>query len=212
MVPTTPPDDDEEPPFERSADQRRGMLCCASGRARSLFCGRGDDDLAGRPPTQRLSGMNPFASEASPRPLPPPHARIFAISASEYSPLPLGHLLKLFCRTAGPRRCAAPSPIKIPPLDTHSHICLDSRYFFSRAQPPELSATMAMKGIRVLTFSPFEMKAFGGFYYEAKKKLLWHYTNISSTWNSMLPIMASLYMLIKWAEGRMEQEHLSHRD
>ena len=71
---------------------------------------------------------------------------------------------------------------------------------------------MALKGIRVLTFSPFEMKAFGGFYYETKKKLLWHYTNISSTWNSMLPIMASLYMLIKWAEGRMEQEHLSHRD
>ena len=63
-----------------------------------------------------------------------------------------------------------------------------------------------------LTFSPFEMKAFGGFYYEAKKKVMWHWTNVSSTWNSMLPIMASLYMLIKWAEGRMEQEHLSHRD
>ena len=71
---------------------------------------------------------------------------------------------------------------------------------------------MALKGIRVLTFSPFEMRAFGGFYYETKKKVMWHFTNISSTWNSMLPIMAGLYCLIKWGESKYEAEQLSHRD
>ena len=44
---------------------------------------------------------------------------------------------------------------------------------------------MALKGIRVLTFSGMEMRAFGGFYYEAKKKFMWHFTNISSTWSSL---------------------------
>lgn len=71
---------------------------------------------------------------------------------------------------------------------------------------------MALKGIRVLTFSGLEMKAFGGFYYEAKKKAMWHFTNISSTWNSMLPVMIGLYCTIKWAEGRFEAEQLTHRD
>ena len=71
---------------------------------------------------------------------------------------------------------------------------------------------MALKGIRVLTFSPMEMKAFGGFYYEVKKKFLWHYTNISSTYTSMLPIMATLYLTIKWAEGKYASDQLSHRD
>ena len=49
---------------------------------------------------------------------------------------------------------------------------------------------MGLKGVRVLTFSPFEMKAFGGFGYELKKKAVWHTTNIASTWYSMLPIMS----------------------
>ena len=71
---------------------------------------------------------------------------------------------------------------------------------------------MALKGIRVLTFSPFEMKAFGAVDYEIKKKLMWHWTNISSTWNNMLPIMAGLYVLIKWGEGKYEAELKSHRD
>ena len=71
---------------------------------------------------------------------------------------------------------------------------------------------MALKGIRVLTFSPFEMKAFGGFYYETKKKVMWHFTNIASTWNTMLPTFAGLYFLIKWAEGKYAAELLSHRD
>lgn len=79
------------------------------------------------------------------------------------------------------------------------------------AQRPLWSA-MAMKGIRVLTFSPFEMKAFGGWYYETKKKLLWHFTNVSSTWNSMIPTFVGLYALIKWAEGKYEEEMLHHRD
>ena len=71
---------------------------------------------------------------------------------------------------------------------------------------------MALKGIRVLTFSPMEMKAFGGFYYEAKKKAMWLFPNLSSTWSSMLPVMVGLYTLIKWAENRYHHEALSHRD
>jgi len=71
---------------------------------------------------------------------------------------------------------------------------------------------MGLKGVRVLTFSPFEMKAFGGFYYESKKKFMWHFGNISSTWNSMLPVMAGLYVLIKWGEDKYHHEQLSHRD
>ena len=49
-----------------------------------------------------------------------------------------------------------------------------------------VAGIMGIKGVRVLTFSPMEMKAFGGFYYEMKKKVLWHYGNISSTWSSMV--------------------------
>ena len=71
---------------------------------------------------------------------------------------------------------------------------------------------MGLRGVRVLTFSGFEMKAFGGFYYEIKKKRMWHFTNISSTWNNMLPTAVLLYGTIKWAEGRFEAEQLSHRD
>ena len=71
---------------------------------------------------------------------------------------------------------------------------------------------MAMKGIRVLTFSPFEMKAFGGWGYEIKKKIMWHSTNIGSTWSSMIPIFAGTYALIKWAENKMHHNHLAERD
>ena len=71
---------------------------------------------------------------------------------------------------------------------------------------------MGIRGVRVLTFSPMEMKAFGGFYYEAKKKFMWHATNIGSTWTSAIPIFAGTYALIKWAEGVYHHEQLSHRD
>lgn len=74
------------------------------------------------------------------------------------------------------------------------------------------AGAMGLKGVRVLTFSPFEMKAFGGFWYEAKKKVMWHTTNIASTWNTMIPIMSGTYFLIKWAEWKYEQEQLHHRD
>lgn len=71
---------------------------------------------------------------------------------------------------------------------------------------------MALKGIRVLTFSGFEMKAFGGVYYETKKKMMWHFTNISSTWSSLLPTAVLLYGTIKWGEAKYEAEMLTHRD
>ena len=70
---------------------------------------------------------------------------------------------------------------------------------------------MGIKGVRVLTFSPFEMKAFGGFGYELKKKVVWHSTNLASTWFSMLPIMSGTYFLIKWAEAKFEADQRSHR-
>jgi hypothetical protein len=71
---------------------------------------------------------------------------------------------------------------------------------------------MGMRGVRVFTFSGFEMKAFGGWYYESKKKIMWHFTNLTSTWTSMLPIMAGTYGLIKWGEAKYHAEQLSHRD
>ena len=71
---------------------------------------------------------------------------------------------------------------------------------------------MGIRGVRVLTFSPFEMKAFGGFYYEIKKKVMWHGTNWASTWSTMIPCMTGTYFLIKWAEGKYEAEQLHHRD
>ena len=76
----------------------------------------------------------------------------------------------------------------------------------------QLQTSMAIRGVRVLTFSPFEMKAFGGFYYEIKKKVMWHATNIASTWSSMIPIMGFTYGLVKWAENHYHQEQLKHRD
>lgn len=74
------------------------------------------------------------------------------------------------------------------------------------------AGAMGIKGVRVLTFSPFEMKAFGGFGYELKKKVVWHSTNLASTWFSMLPIMSGTYFLIKWAEAKFEADQRSHRD
>ena len=71
---------------------------------------------------------------------------------------------------------------------------------------------MGIRGVRVLTFSPFEMKAFGGWYYEIKKKVMWHSTNVSSTWYNMVPTFTFAYFLIKWAEGKYEAEQLHHRD
>lgn len=57
-----------------------------------------------------------------------------------------------------------------------------------------------------------ENKAFGGVGYEIKKKLIWHYTNLSSAWASLWPPLIGGYLLIKWAEAKMEAEHRSHRD
>ena len=62
-------------------------------------------------------------------------------------------------------------------------------------------ATMGIRGVKVTTFSGFEMKAFGGFYYELKKKVMWHSTNIASTWSSAIPAILGTYLLIKWAEN-----------
>ena len=81
-----------------------------------------------------------------------------------------------------------------------------------RPQEDTLAAAMGLRGVRVLTFSGMEMKAFGSFYYEIKKKVMWHATNIGSTWNNMIPIMLGTYLLVKWAEGKYEAEQRSHRD
>ena len=62
-------------------------------------------------------------------------------------------------------------------------------------------ATMGIRGVKVTTFSGFEMKAFGGFYDELKKKVMWHSTNIASTWSSAIPAILGTYLLIKWAEN-----------
>ena len=69
-----------------------------------------------------------------------------------------------------------------------------------------------MRGVRVYSWSPMESKAFGGFWYEAKKKAMWHFGNVTSAWASLWPPMIGGILLIKWAENRMHNEHLSHRD
>ena len=60
-----------------------------------------------------------------------------------------------------------------------------------RARPevaPSLSAAVIdMRGVRVYSWGQFENKAFGGVGYEIKKKLIWHYTNLSSAWASLWP-------------------------
>jgi len=69
-----------------------------------------------------------------------------------------------------------------------------------------------MRGVRVYSWSQFESKAFGGFWYELKKKSLYHFTNLSSAWSSLWPSMIGTYLLVKWAENKMHNSHLSHRD
>ena len=48
-----------------------------------------------------------------------------------------------------------------------------------------------MRGVRIYSWSQFENKAFGGFYYEAKKKVVYHFTNLSSAWASLWPPVSS---------------------
>ena len=69
-----------------------------------------------------------------------------------------------------------------------------------------------LRGIRVYTWSPFETRAFGGVWYETRKKVLHHFVNISSTWSSMIPAFVGTFMTIKWAENVYHNELQSHRD
>ena len=71
---------------------------------------------------------------------------------------------------------------------------------------------MGIKGVRVITFSPFEMRAFGDIAYEIKKKIMWHSTNIGSTWASMIPAFVGTYALVKWAEDSYHHKLLHERD
>ena len=71
---------------------------------------------------------------------------------------------------------------------------------------------MGLRGVRVTTFSGMEMKAFNGWYYEIKKKMMWHGTNLSSTWASMIPAFVGTYALIKWAENKYHHTILHQRD
>ena len=61
---------------------------------------------------------------------------------------------------------------------------------------------MGIRGVRVTTFSPFEMRAFGDIAYEITKKIKWHGTNLMSTWSS----------LVKWAEETYHHKLLHERD
>jgi hypothetical protein len=69
-----------------------------------------------------------------------------------------------------------------------------------------------VRGIRVITFSGMEYKAFHGFGYEIRKKAMGHFSNLSSAWFSFWPALIGLYALIKTAEKSYEDEQLSHRD
>eukprot|EP00308_Calcidiscus_leptoporus_P007261 CAMPEP_0119402818 /NCGR_PEP_ID=MMETSP1334-20130426/143070_1 /TAXON_ID=127549 /ORGANISM="Calcidiscus leptoporus, Strain RCC1130" /LENGTH=85 /DNA_ID=CAMNT_0007426757 /DNA_START=504 /DNA_END=761 /DNA_ORIENTATION=- len=69
-----------------------------------------------------------------------------------------------------------------------------------------------VRGVRVYSFSPFETKAFGGIYYEVKKKVMGVGGNLASAWSSFWPATIGLYVLVKWAEWSFEQEQLKHRD
>ena len=71
---------------------------------------------------------------------------------------------------------------------------------------------MGLRGFRVYSWSPMEQRAFGPFWYETKKKCAYHARNIGSTYLTMLPSFSGMYLLIKWAEGKMASEHLHHRD
>jgi hypothetical protein len=73
-----------------------------------------------------------------------------------------------------------------------------------------------MKGVtknyRVYTWSGMETKAFGGPYYEIKKKVVGVGTNLLSAWLSFWPAMIGTYALVKWAEDWHHREQLKHRD
>ena len=69
-----------------------------------------------------------------------------------------------------------------------------------------------MRGVRVYTWSPMEMKAFGTAQYEIMKKVKGGGGNLKSAWFSFWPAMIGTYALIKWAEGVYHKEQLSHRD
>ena len=71
---------------------------------------------------------------------------------------------------------------------------------------------MGIRGVRVTTFSPFEMRAFGDIAYEITKKIKWHGTNLMSTWSSMIPAMVGTYALVKWAEETYHPKLLHERD
>ena len=84
-----------------------------------------------------------------------------------------------------------------------------SPLFLASSTPP---LAMGIRGVRVTTFSPFEMRAFGDIAYEIKKKLMWHSTNLGSTWASMIPAMVGTYALVKWAEESYHHKLLHERD
>ena len=69
-----------------------------------------------------------------------------------------------------------------------------------------------MKGVRVITFSGFELKAFHGFGYEIRKKAMGHWSNLSSAWFSFWPALIGLYTTVKVAGKSYEEEQLTHRD
>ena len=69
-----------------------------------------------------------------------------------------------------------------------------------------------MRGVRIYSWSQFENRAFGGVWYETKKKALYHFGNITSAWATLWPPVIGGYLLVKWAENRYHHELLSHRD
>ncbi|KAL1507901.1 hypothetical protein AB1Y20_007507 [Prymnesium parvum] len=69
-----------------------------------------------------------------------------------------------------------------------------------------------MRGVRVYSWSQFESKAFGGFWYETKKKVVGHVSAFTSAWYSLWPPVIGGYALVKWAENKYHEEQLHHRD
>jgi len=69
-----------------------------------------------------------------------------------------------------------------------------------------------VKNYRVYSWSGMETKAFGGFWYEIKKKVVGKGTEVASSWYSFWPAMLGSYGLVKWAEGYFANEQLKHRD
>ena len=73
-----------------------------------------------------------------------------------------------------------------------------------------------MKGVtknyRVYTWSGMETKAFGGVYYEIRKKVVGKGTEILGAWYSFWPALILSYGTVKWAEDYHHREQLKHRD